>query len=183
MLQIVKRDTVGNETGHLRARDSKVLLKTKDREETNVSSGDAQPLLLPVPPAGKAKRQPRLPLRQHGEELAREILAALWPLVAPATKGMTRVGWCGRNKRVAVELAQAGVTVEQVLDAHADASEAYGATVYSLGWVQSHIAKTANRPADDGLPAIIGNDCDPPTERELREAGKLYYQQAGTYDR
>jgi hypothetical protein len=82
------------------------------------------------------------------EEAARVILATLWPVVEPAVHtAMTQTSWKARNKRVALDMAQAGAPLERVLEAHASATRRMGATVFSLQIVQDELARMGARSA------------------------------------
>lgn len=112
--------------------------------------------LIPIasePTAPQRKpQQPRLRLVPEGEEKAREILAAFWPVIAPRLVGkLTQSAWKQRNKRAALDMAQAGITAEQALVAHAEICEERGDTIFTLKWVHDRILRgfpTGKRGAD-----------------------------------
>jgi hypothetical protein len=54
---------------------------------------------------------------------------------------MTKTDWKRRNKRTALDLAKAGVSIERIIDAQREMSEKRGEIVWSLHFVQEHLAK------------------------------------------
>lgn len=129
-------ESSGQRTGNLHARVAK-------ENNLNISSPatQAQPLENSRGRAATSDaRQLRLP--DPDEERARAILATIWPSVQPSVVGsMTKTEWGKRNKRFALDMAQAGVTPDRALAAHAAASQRIGETVRSLQIVQDQLAR------------------------------------------
>ena len=113
----------------------------------------------PSVPQHKPK-QPRLHFVPPGEESARAMLEAVWERVeARVGSALTKTAWKARNKRSALEMAQAGLSAEAVLAAHERLCGERGDVVYTLKWVHEAIIRgpaKARRPFDPKH----GCDCD-----------------------
>jgi len=125
---------------------------------------------------------PRRAQASANEQQARDILAALWPRVVPRIgQRMTLSAWRGRNKRAALDMAEAGLTAAEVVAAHRDMCDERGDTIYTLAYLHDFIVRGPRRPKckpgesvfydDDGY-AIVGNTCDPLPLCELSEPEK-----------
>lgn len=102
-------------------------------------SANVAPSLFALP---KKKRAPAAPVSDT-EWRARAILEALWPLCARAVNhSMTQGMWRSRYKRIAFDMAEAGVSVERACAAHAAATARFnGRPVYSLRIVQDQLLR------------------------------------------
>lgn len=118
------------------------------RESTCGFAREKEVLLVPSLvsyPSGtrRGAAQTRLRLVDKTEVVARELLDTLWPRVAATvSRAMTRTAWKRQNKATALDLARSGVTVDAVLQAHSDASDAAGETLWALHRVQAHLLRS-----------------------------------------
>lgn len=95
------------------------------------------------------------------ELLARRILAELWPFVQPIVgRAITQMAWKQRNKAVALDMARAGNSVDDVMAAWREACSRIRGGVYSLRIVQDQLLRrhVADAPqptsARDDLPTV-----------------------------
>lgn len=96
--------------------------------------------LVAVPSKPKTIRQPRLDTRTAAEQTADEALGQLRGTIEPDLRGITWSKWLRRqNRRITVELAESGMTVEEILEAHTATSEAIGATAVFMSRVQREV--------------------------------------------
>ena len=94
------------------------------------------------PSDSQSATQEKLGLIDPTEAEARRILEAIWPIVAERVKSsMTKTAWKKRNKATALDLVRANVPIERIIAAHAELSHQRGDVIFTLSWVQDHLAK------------------------------------------
>ena len=119
------------------------------------SQSPSEPLtLVPVPPTPQ-KRPPKLPFpvdrRSAFEQVADEAIKLIRPRIEPQIAGFqTWSDWRTENRRVAVGMAKAGMTAEEIDDAHREHSESRGrSATLKLRYVQSDlVAANASKPPE-----------------------------------
>jgi hypothetical protein len=166
-------DTFGIQTGHISETPGETDVKRKiaspetDAETVtgNLHAGgiNGMPLIeLELEPSAPVKKPRRksLPLPPSPTEIqAREILAVVLPRVAAAIAGtMTQATWRARQKRTALEMAEAGLTPERVAEAHANLCEERGEVIYTLRWVHDRMLRGDPKPKVD--PRKNGCGCE-----------------------
>jgi hypothetical protein len=124
----------------LRAHD-KELLVTK-----NTASQLAPSLFAPDPPTPLV---PRVDKRTGPEKVADSALLLLRPRIEPILRGMSWSTWRTRQRRFAIDMAQTGMTAEEIDDAHDEVSAQRGYVIWRLDWVQEGLTKRARIEVDD----------------------------------
>lgn len=99
----------------------------------------------PTPPPVKAPRQTRFDTRSPAAQVADAAIASLRPTISPALHGMTWTDWVKRNRRVMVSMATSGMSAEDIVAAHQEASDARGEVAVVMAWVQERVVRQGSR--------------------------------------
>ena len=99
-------------------------------------------------------------------------------VIEPALNGMTWTTWRSRNRKAVVDMARSGMTADEIVEAHAEASEARGGVAMVMAWVQERVVRQAASPVSsqqseiDNLPTVANGgiagtppDMIPPWQR------------------
>lgn len=102
--------------------------------------------------------------RSPVEIVADTSLALIRPRVEPALTGMTWTAWRQQNRRIAVDMARAGLDAAAIDDAHREHSERKGRVTIMLLYVQRDLAtNAASLTCDDDRPPLF-EELMPPDE-------------------
>jgi hypothetical protein len=138
-----------------------------------------------LPPSQPVKvRAPQADRRSPAEQTADAALSEVRETVEPALSGMTWTTWKARNRKVVVDMARSGMTADEIVVAHEEASEARGGVAMVMAWVQERVVRQAATAAPvsakqaevDNLPSVANGakgtapDDIPPWERPPNHA-------------
>jgi hypothetical protein len=110
------------------------------------------------PAAAPQKKPTQKTIFVEIDRLGNEMLEAVWPLIEiRVARSMTKTAWKKRNRNVAVDMARAGVTVEQVLTVHQEESDKAGEPIFVFRRLQAAFFGEPKRPKRTFDPK---NGCD-----------------------
>jgi hypothetical protein len=126
-----------------------------------ISAGEAPAnRQLSLVPTSKPKNAPKTDPRSPAEITADAAIAIMRERVEPQLTAMTWTAWRRRNRRFAVDMAQAGMDADAIDAAHQDVSERRGYTMLRLDWLQDALTKASDAIGNDDIQPIVFTAAD-----------------------